>query len=246
MKRVQAILTTTQLVPAYGGTRLPLYVLEALAEGVRTQAMPMRLNHDPLRTFHVENVDAGVRQRTDGEYEVWAEFDVDEADWAEFEAERDALGVAGGMSFSYIEIFDELRNETGTASISIDVAADAHHFSNEQILAAAREFADAGTVKAGRLYQFGAVPTAVVLIQFLLQEGAQVPPAFFAAWLYDALRHFRRPQKASPAVTLEVNEGAEGRKVVASIPAGIDPSIAEKAITAFESMDLIQKSHSSY
>jgi hypothetical protein len=76
----------------------------------------------------------------------------------------------------------------------------------------------------------------VVLIQFLLQEGAQIPPGLFSIWLYDALRHFRRPGHASPAVILEVNEGAEGRKVTASIPVETDLSIAEKAIAAWKSV----------
>ena len=116
------------------------------------------------------------------------------------------------------------------------VAADAHHFSDDQILDAAQEFAAAGKVRASRLYQFSAIPTALVLVQYLLQEGAQVPSNLFSNWLYDALRHFRRAGQASPAVTLEVTEGAEGRKVTASIPAGTDPAVAERAIAAFESV----------
>src|SRR5262249_91385 len=77
----------------------------------------------------------------------------------------------------------------------------------DQILAAAEEFSGASSVKVSRLKQFSAVPTALVLIQFVLQEGVQIPPGLISAWLYDALRHFRRPEQPHPAVTLEYSEG---------------------------------------
>jgi hypothetical protein len=116
------------------------------------------------------------------------------------------------------------------------VAADAHHFSDEQILAAAGEFTDAEAVSASRLYQFSATPLALVVIQFLIQEGAQIPPGILSAALYDAFRHFRLPGKDSPALTLEVSEGVEGRNVTATIPVGTNPVVAERAIAAFESI----------
>lgn len=55
---------------------------------------------------------------------------------------------------------------------SIVAAADAHHFSDDEILATADEFANAGNVKVSRLYQFSAVPAALVLIQFVSGVGA--------------------------------------------------------------------------
>jgi len=138
------------------------------------------------------------------------------------------------MSLTLAEVFAERRSETEPAPLSVVVAADAYHFSDDQILAAAREFPDAVAVKASRLYQFSAVPAALVLVQFLFQEGAQIPPGLISAWLYDALRRFRRPGQVRPALTLEAIEG--DRKVTASIPVEIDPAIAKIAIAAWESI----------
>jgi hypothetical protein len=235
MRRERGILATTEPIRAYGGIQLSLEVLESMAQRLKSGPVPTRLFHDAREPLYVSNVNAGIRQRPDGKHELWVEFDVEEEGWAKYEAERDARGGPGGLSFTLTESFAELGSEAGQGPVSVLVAADAQHFSDDQILAAARELAEAGGVTAGRLYQFAAGSTAVVLVQFLLQEGAQIPPGVFSAWLYDALRHFR-PGQASPAVNLEVTEGAAGRKVTASVPAGIDPAIAERAIAAFESV----------
>jgi hypothetical protein len=194
----------------------------------------MRLFHDAREPVYVENVDTEIHERPDGEYELWAEFDVEEEGWARFEAELGARGGLGGLSVTITETIGELGSETEPGPVSVVVAADAHHFSDDQILAAAREFADAGTVKASRLYQFSIVPAALVLVQFLFQEGAQIPPGLISAWLYDALRRLRRPGQVDPPLTLEAIEGP--RKVTAIIPVGIDPAIADRAIAAWESI----------
>jgi hypothetical protein len=241
MRRERDVMATTAPNPAYGGVRLPPETLETLAQTLRSQSVPMRLFHDARQPVYVENVDAAVRVRPDGEHELWVEFDVEEEGWARYEAERAARGGPGGLSFTLTETFAEHKNETEPSPVSVVVAADAHHFSDDQILAAAEEFTDMGAVKASRLYQFSVVPTALVLIQFLLQEGSQIPPGVFSAWLYDALRQFRRPGEASPAITLEVIEG--DRRVTASIPTDTDPSTAEKAIAAWES---VAKQHGTY
>jgi len=229
-------MATTELIPAYGGIQRSREELEAIAQVLRSQSIPARLFHDAREPLYVDNVDAGVQERADGEYELWIEFDAEEEGWAKYEAERDALGVPGGISFTLAETFAELESRTGPGPVSVAVAADAHHFSDDQILAAAAEFSGASSVKVSRLKQFSAVPTALVLIQFVLQEGAQIPPGLISAWLYDALRHFRRPEQPHPAVTLEYSEGAEGRKVTATIAEGVDASVAERAMATFESV----------
>jgi hypothetical protein len=180
-------------------------------------------------------VEAGIEQRPDGAYVLWVEFDADEERWAEYEAERDARGGPGGLSFSLTEAFDELPSRTKPTSVSIVVSADAGDFSDQQIIAAADALAGAGPVKASRFYQFAVEPSALALIQFFLQEGAQIPPGVFAAWLYDALRRLR-PGGGTPAVDLEVIEDGTGRQVTAHIPAQTDPEVAKRAIEAFESV----------
>jgi hypothetical protein len=236
MKRAETIVATTHRIPAYGGFQLERQTLEEMAQTLNSQSVPMRMFHDPRVPLRVANVDASVRQRPDGEYELRVDFDVDETDWARFEAERSDRGGPGGMSFTITEPLGKRQRQGEAAPISVVVAADAHHFTDGQILAAANEFVGADSVEARRLYQFSAAPAALALIQFFLQGGAQVPPGMISAWLYDALRHFRRGAHQSPGVTLELKEGANGREVRAVIPVGTDSPVAERAIAAFESV----------
>src|SRR5262249_19772727 len=161
-----------------------------IARRLNSQTTPMRLSHDARESVRAENVSAWVQQRPDGEYELRVAFDVEEEGWARYEAERDTLGGPGGLSFTLTALIGALKNGPEPRPMSVIVAADAHHFPDESIMAAAEEFANTGSVQACRLYQFSAVPTAAVLIQFILQEGMQVPAGILSAWLYDALRHF--------------------------------------------------------
>jgi hypothetical protein len=191
MRRIRATLATTDYVPSYGGVRLSLEALESILKSLQAGTVQTRLFHDSRRPLQVENFGAGIEQRPDGEYALRVEFDADEDRWAEYEAERDAQGAPGGLSFTLTETFDDLQGRGEPTSVSVMVAADAGHFSDQQIRAAANALADVGPVKASRLYQFAVDPTALALIQFFVQEGAQVPPGVFAAWLYDALRRLR-------------------------------------------------------
>jgi hypothetical protein len=235
MKRIRATLATTDYVLSYGGIRLSLPALESMLQGLTAGTAQTRLFHDSRRPLRVENVEAGIEQRPDGEYALWVEFDADEDRWAEYEAERDARGGPGGLSFTLTETFDDLQARGEPTSVSIVVAADAGHFSDQQIRAAADALTGTGSVKASRLYQFAAEPTALALIQFLVQEGAQIPPGVFSAWLYDALRRLH-PGRETPAVDLQLIEDGTGRRVLGHIPAQTDPEVAKRAIEAWESV----------
>jgi hypothetical protein len=235
MKRVRATLATTDLIPAYGGFRLTLEELESMLKSLNAGTVQSRLFHDSRRPLTVENVEASIEQRPDGEHALWIEFDVDECQWAEYEAERDAQGAPGGLSFTLAETFFELEGADQPEGVSVTILADAGHFSDQQIQDAANALAGVGPVGMGRLYQFAAGPSALALIQFLVQEGAQIPPGVFAAWLYDALRRLR-PGGGTPAVDLELIEDGTGRRVVGHIPAQTDPEVAKRAIEAWESV----------
>src|SRR5262249_37594260 len=235
MRRIRATLATTDRIPAYGGFRLSVEELETILDELKAGAVETRLSHDSRRPLHAENVEASIEQRPDGEYALWVEFDADEDGWAEYEAERDAQGGPGGLSFTLMGTFENLPGRGEPTSVSVVVAADAAHFSDQEIRAAAETLADAGPVKASRLYQFAVAPAALALIQFLAQEGAQIPPGVFAAWLYDALRRLR-PGGGTPAVDLQLIEDGTGRRVLGHIPAQTDPEVAKRAIEAWESV----------
>jgi hypothetical protein len=231
MRRVRAILATTDYIPSYGGFRLSLENLEDMRRTLDTQTVQTRLQHDSRRPLRVENAKAEIEQRADGEYALWLEFDADEEGWAEYEAERDAQGAPGGMSFTLGEPFYEIEGRDGPTSVSVVVGGDAGHFTDAQIQAAADALAGVGAVKGERLYQFAVVSTALALVQFVLQQGAQVPANVFASWLYDALRRLR-PGGGTPAVDLQVIEDGAGRRTTAHIPAQTNPEVAKRAIEA--------------
>jgi len=235
MKRIRMPLATTEHIQSYGGFQLSLEDLESMRQALMTQTVQTRLSHDARRPLHVENVEAEIERRADGEYALWLEFDADEEGWAEYEAERDAQGAPGGLSFTLAETFYEIEGRSGSTSVSVVVGGDARHFTDEQIQAAADALAEVGPVKGDRLYQFEAVSTALAVIQFFLQEGAQVPANLFASWLYDALRRLR-PGGGTPAVDLQLIEDGAGRRATAHIPAQIDPEVAKRAIEAWESV----------
>jgi hypothetical protein len=235
MKRIREPLATTDYVPSYGGFRLSLQELELMLDELNARAVQTRLFHDSRRPLHVENVEASIEQRPDGGHVLWVEFDADEDGWAEYEAERDAKGGPGGLSFTLLGTFENLPGRGEPTSVSVVLAADAAHFSDQEIRAAADALADVGPVKASRLYQFAVAPTALALIQFLVQEGAQIPPGVFSAWLYDAMRRLR-PGGGTPAVDLQLIEDGTGRRVLGHIPAQTDPEVAKRAIEAWESV----------
>ena len=235
MRRERRVLATTDPIPAYGGVRLALEALESMAQTLTSQSVPMRLFHDAREPLHVENVNTEIRQRPDGEYELWVEFDVEEEGWARYEAERETRGAPGGLSFTLTEPIAQFTSEVEAQPVTITVAADAHHFSDDEILAVAYDFDGASNINASRLYQFSVVPDALVLIQFLGQEFAQIPPGIISAWLYDAWQHLRRPGQPNPPLTLESIEPG-GRETTASIPTGTDNAVAIRAIEAFESI----------
>jgi hypothetical protein len=140
MRHERGLLATTDPIPAYGGIQLALEALESIAQTLNSGApVTTRLFHDAREPLHIENVSAEVRQRGDGEHELWIEFDVEEEGWEKYESERDARGAPGGLSFTITELFAELRSDDESVPVTVVVAADAHHFSDNEIAAAAQE-----------------------------------------------------------------------------------------------------------
>ena len=123
MRRIRATLATTNYVPLYGGVRLSLEHLESMLQSLKAGEVQSRLFHDSRRPLHVENVEAGIEQRPDGEHVLLVELDADEDRWAEYEAERDAQSGPGGLSFTLTETFDDLQGRGEPTSVSMVIEA---------------------------------------------------------------------------------------------------------------------------
>jgi len=198
-RRVSCILSTTQPVEAYGGFQVGVEMLEDFAAGVKSGAIPMHLHHDIRRPLHISNVESGVRERSDGEWEAWASYDVPEAEWDEYASELDEADAPGGMSFtvfmSQIEI-DGVRD----VGVSAQIHADAAYFTSAQIQESARELASqASVVRAGYAYQFAHIPEPLVVLQIVGSGLLLLGPDLAASWLYDALKGLiKRKREGSP------------------------------------------------
>lgn len=230
MVRRDMIVATTQRLEVYGGHQLTREDLEGLAASLRS-GIPVLAQHDARRPIRTENQDAGVRQRDDGEYEVWLSMDVDEDDWSEYEADLAEAGATGGISYtSYHPVARAPGPEVG---YTVQLAANAAHSTDEQILEAGEAFAGVAPIEVGRLLQFSFHPPDLVVLTFILNELRSVPAGVIGNFAYDALRKFRRGD-ATPELRLEV-ESPSG-KVTAVIPEGTSNKVAKRAINAFENV----------
>jgi hypothetical protein len=193
---VEVIVTTSQPIPAYGGIALGDNVLQDLAASLRGNSIPLVTNHDRRRPIDGRCIDAQVRDRDDGYREVWALLDVDEEAWRAFEAERDAAGAPGGMSFSGSVPLGTYGPEGATADDAvIAIAADMATFSQDEIVAAATELGQIGIVAAGERFEFAHDPQQVV--DFSIQFSVLVPlgVSIAANIITLALARFLRPQR---------------------------------------------------
>lgn len=169
-RRVSAVLATTHPIGAYGGIQLGKNVLEQLAEALQTGTLPMVFNHDLRRRMDISNVTAGVRERPDGQWEAWADFDVPVSDWARFQHELSEFGAPGGMSFKC----STLLARRGDSPV-VRIAADAHHFTDEDLLQAGQVLASHVSVEVERLYSFSFVPPALVIVHLVWSWVQQMP-----------------------------------------------------------------------
>jgi hypothetical protein len=187
---VEAIVATDQPLPAYGGVRVDESVLHDLAEAIRSGSLPMLIGHDIRRPLSPTVLDAQVRQKPDGYKEVWIKFTVNADAWAQFGEELAASGAPGGFSFAASEPIADLPALTAESVAPVALEADASHWSDEDLLAAAGDLRAIGSVHVGRRYQFALEPIAVVVLTLVL---APILTGLITSALYDGLKRFLRP-----------------------------------------------------
>jgi hypothetical protein len=218
ISRVRARLATTHAIPAYGGIQLPKEALDQVAEAIASGALPMHFGHDTSRPVSVSEVESGVEQLEDGEFAVWAEFNVDEDVWAAYGAEVAAPGAPGGMSISFT---GPTAGRSLASESALVVAADGHHFDEEEIDAAVAILRQLGTDAGGEvLYQFSFEPIAKVIIDVAWPVVAPLGPNIVASAIYDAARSFLRPGRQGLVFNVSFKETRRGtRKVKVHIEA---------------------------
>lgn len=218
-KRLRARLVTSQPIAAYGGIQLAESVVEQIADGVGSGAIPMHMKHDIAQPLATTIHGAGTERLPDGHLAAWAEFDVDEDAWSEFEAEIEAAGAPGGMS---ITISGPLVNGESMPDSPVTVAADAHHFTESEIRAAAEELRQLDDSAEGEyLYQFAFEPLATVVFDLVLPVIGVLGPNLVASAIYDAGKaFFLRPRPNGVTFNVIFRESRRGdRKLQIKIAA---------------------------
>jgi hypothetical protein len=228
---VLAILATDQPVEAYGGMRLSIEALHQIAHQVTRPGMEMLVNHDQSRPLNASNVHAEVRWNDRGWNEVAMHFEADAEGWAEFEAEKKALGVQGGMSFS--TCVSLAVGGTGGRPL-VTIAGDAHHFSHGDLEEAGKYLLPVVDVEIQALFQFSSEPPAKVLIEYAFELARAIPPDMFASLLYDSLIGLVRKRRNAGGKTIvdfSITE-SPGLRVTRATVTTDSESVALRAIEA--------------
>ncbi len=225
---VEAIVTTDQPVAAYGGIQVSEAVLQQLAEAIRSGSIPMLIGHDIRRPLDPTILEAKVRQRADGYKEVWIRFSVDADAWEEFERERDAAGAPGGFSYSASEHVAVVPAINTLSAASVTLEADAYHWSDQDLLAAAEDLRAVGSVNVGRRYQFGLEPIPIVVLTLGV---IPILTGLLANAIYGGLEPFLRKGRRT---TFQFHVEREGGNVVDARLETDNPEALRNAIDSFD------------
>jgi hypothetical protein len=227
---VEAVVATDHPLPAYGGIRIDESILYDLAEAIDSGTLPMLIGHDVRRPLNPTILDAKVRERPDGYKEVRIKFTVAPDIWAEFEEELVASGSPGGFSFAFSEPIANLPVLRGDSLGSISIEADASHWSDADLLAAAEDLRVVSLVHVGRRYQFAIEPLAVVALTLVL---VPIITGLVTNALYDGLKRFLG--KGKSAIFQFRIEREDGSRVDARLETD-DPEVLRDAIAAFDQL----------
>ncbi|MGC9222167.1 MAG: hypothetical protein ACP5H2_12655 [Solirubrobacteraceae bacterium] len=179
---VSVRVATTHPIEAYGGFQLLESGLQELANGLKEGVLPMTVNHDVASDLRAVCLKTEIVSLSDGFKALDAQLAVDAEPWEGHQEELSRLGVAGGMSYSLTANIGEFpREDLDQASAPrLRLVADASHFSADELIRSGQHLAAVGPTRVGYIYQFSAVHTCRVIIEFVQASGG-VRPAALAA-----------------------------------------------------------------
>jgi hypothetical protein len=225
---IEAIVTGSRPMDAYGGVRLDDAVLDRIARDLKTGDVPMFIGHDIRRRLNATVLDSDVRETHDGFKEVWVRFRVEATEWHEFEHELADKSAPGGFSFACSEpllAFEGVNDAAG----QVELAADASHWSDDDLRDAAQALRSIGSVTVARRYEFAFEPGAVVVLELVVWPLAI---SVIGSALYEALKRFVRPDK--PTI-FQFRVEREGSAVDARLETD-DEEALHNAIEAFDQL----------
>ena len=145
--------------------RVPDEVIYAAAEGLQEGWLPLQLDDDDRIRVPATVIAAEAREVEPGVLGVWAEYEVPEG----------AMKGRSGLSISYGTVQDARPAEV-ESSDAVRLFADAAHYSEAEITAAAEVMAVAVNVEFGPLYQFQHVepPKVILELAWNVVEDAEI------------------------------------------------------------------------
>lgn len=160
-KIVEGTMMTTEGIEAYGGFSLDREALESAAASIRSNGLPMHLEHDLSRPLRIRHLDAFVESRADGidVLRFTAEIHPDDAHWA---------ATLGGVSFTMTTPIDRPDEYVEPSARKISISADHAWFSDEAILATESKLQSGGIdhqlILGERAFQFSFVPDPQIFV----------------------------------------------------------------------------------
>jgi len=228
---VDAIIATDGPINAYGGIRLTRAALEQVAEALKSGSVRPGWHHDPRIPANYTVIDCGLRETTEGEAQVWATLRVEKSEWDEYQSGLPE-GTPGGMSITFTEPITHIDTASADNAASFQVAADALHWTDEEIIAAGETIAAVASVDVKRRYELAIEPNAVVYLGMVFTEIVlPTLTGVLGAALYDAMKRFLRPSGDKTIFHFEVE--LPDRKVMGYVETR-DPEVLKRAMESFD------------
>ncbi len=147
----------------------------------------MNGNHDLTKPIRTRDLEAKLVTLDDGERAVRLTGMVVQADW-------EAVGLVGGMSFSTSESIGRAAGLNPDAD-ELTLLADAGWFDDQSIGDASGIISRLAPVKGARLYQFSAIDDARVILEMGLAFVASCGPGLATSAVWDGIKYLLAHRK---------------------------------------------------
>jgi hypothetical protein len=228
---VAAIIATDDPMTAYGGIRLTRPALEKVAEALKNGKLRPGWHHDPRIPATFTVIDSGLRETPEGGLQVWATLRVERSEWDEFQSGLPD-GALGGMSITFTERITHIDTALADNAVSFQIAADAQHWTDEEIVTAGETIAAVGSVDIERRYELAIDPNAVAYLGVVFtQVVLPTLDGVLGAAIYDAMKRFLRPNGDKTIFHFEVE--LPDRKAMGYVETH-DPEVLKRAMDSFD------------
>lgn len=236
--RVHSVVASSHPLEAYGGIQLSEEVIRELAAATGRGEVPMNIGHNLARPLRVSNVTSNTDRSDDGYLQALIAFDVEEELWEPYQRELRAAGISG-MGAMSITFMEPLGGEGELTNAPVVVAGDAHHFTDEEIRAAAVILRSLDRTAAGqRMFQLSADPELRVVFGLVLEFVTSVGAGLVTSAIYDAAKTLFRPGKVN-TFDLSFKQAKNGKR---SLKASIKVSTEEELKTALDRLPAVLES----